>query len=299
MEESCGMDLSNGYIAIDWGTTNRRVYTLDSYRNCIDQFEDDKGILGVEANGFDVEIANLRNRLGDLPILLAGMIGSDRGWHQAPYVSCPAGLGEIARAILWIEPRRIGIVPGVSQTSPHADVMRGEEVQALGARATGLVAKDAIICHPGTHAKWIVLADGCIDSFATTMTGELFGLLQRHSILAPQLTNDVAPGPAFDTGVAQALAGADVLAKLFSIRARRLVGQASEDGADYVSGLLIGADVRGALARHPSGPVAVLGRPDLCVLYSAALTAAGRQASTIDGTEAFIAGMNAIAEQIA
>lgn len=293
------MDLGNGFIAIDWGTTNRRIYVLDCNRQCVDRFEDDKGILGVPAGGFDTEIASMRSRLGDRPILLAGMIGSDRGWRQAPYAACPAGLGDLARAILWIEPGRVGIVPGVSQLMPQADVMRGEEVQAIGAVAAGLVAKNAIICHPGTHAKWIVLTDGRIDSFATTMTGEVFGLLQHHSILAPQLVGDVAPGAAFDTGVEQALAGIDVLASLFSIRARHLLGQASDDSSDYVSGLLIGADVSSALTRYPSGTIAVLGRPELCVLYEAALTAAGREARVIDGADAFIAGMTAIAEQLA
>lgn len=293
------MDFSDGQIAIDWGTSNRRVYTIDAAGMCIATFEDDRGVLAVGEGGFAADIASLRRRVGDRPILLAGMIGSDRGWRAAPYVGCPAGLAEIARAILWVEPGRIGIVPGVCQTAPHADVMRGEEVQALGAVAAGLAPPDALVCHPGTHAKWITLAEGRIAHFASAMTGELFGLLQRHSILAPQLAEDVAPGAAFTAGVRRALDGADVLAELFPVRARHLLGQGAEQAAAYVSGLLIGAEVRGALARHPAGPITVLGRPELCALYTAALAEAGSDAQSVDGADAFIAGMNAIAEHCA
>jgi 2-dehydro-3-deoxygalactonokinase len=71
-----------------------------------------------------------------MPLLLAGMIGSNRGWIEAPYVSCPATLPDVAERLVWAEPSRAAIVPGVSLIeNGRADVMRGEEVQVFGAQA--------------------------------------------------------------------------------------------------------------------------------------------------------------------
>ena len=70
------------------------------------------------------------------------MIGSNRGWKEAPYVSCPAGLDELAAKLVWAGERE-AIVPGVSFLEQgRADVMRGEEVQLLGAVAAALVDPD-------------------------------------------------------------------------------------------------------------------------------------------------------------
>ena len=53
----------------------------------------------------------------------------------------------------------------VRRCDDRADVMRGEEVQLLGAHAAGMVAADALVCHPGTHNKWARLDGGRIARF--------------------------------------------------------------------------------------------------------------------------------------
>ena len=98
---AAGMDWSDGFIAGDWGTTNRRAYRIDASGKCVDEFEDNKGVLAVAAGGFPAAVAEIRQRLGDLPLLLAGMIGSNRGWKEAPYVAAPAGLDELAKGLVW------------------------------------------------------------------------------------------------------------------------------------------------------------------------------------------------------
>ena len=139
------MDLKEGFIAVDWGTTNRRAYRIDPSGARTDEFEDAKGILSVPDGGFPAAIAEVRERLGNLPLLLAGMIGSNRGWKEAPYVPCPAGLDDLAAKVVWAGERE-AIVPGVSYLgSGRADVMRGEEVQLLGALASGIVAGNVSI----------------------------------------------------------------------------------------------------------------------------------------------------------
>ena len=287
----------DGYIAVDWGTTNRRAYAVDGAGAVVRRSEDELGIMRLAPAQFDSAVAALRREFGERPMLLAGMIGSNRGWREAPYVPCPAGAAELAAAMLWIEPGRLGIVPGVFWSGEgEADVMRGEEVQALGAAAQ--LPPDGLICHPGTHSKWISMRGGRIARFRTAMIGVMFGLLKTHSILAPQLAEEAAPDADFARGLAEALSGAQPLAALFGIRARHLLGRGEANGASYASGLLIGADLAAGLALHAAGPIGLVGRSDLRALYAAALGQAGRQTIEVDGAEAFLAGIKLLAEAI-
>ena len=286
-------------IAVDWGTTNRRAWRLADGAVTA-EMEDDRGILVVGPGGFDAAVAEIRGRLGDLPMLLAGMVGSNRGWVEAPYVRCPAGLDDLTAALAWPEPRRTCIVPGVAYDAEDgADVMRGEEVQLLGAVAAGLIAPDAPVCHPGTHNKWALLRGGRIVHFRTVMTGELFNLLKSHSILSDLLQDEVEGGDAFRAGVRAGLEQGDVTAALFGVRAGVLLGRLdAAHAADRASGLLIGADLRTGL-RLAEGEIVVMGRPDLVRLYSIALAEAGRGARAVGGEEAFLAGPRALAEKLA
>ena len=293
------MGWAEGFIAVDWGTTNRRAWRIEDGR-VAEEMEDDKGILAIPEGGFPAAVAEIRERLGALPLLMAGMVGSNRGWVEAPYVPCPAGLPELAGSLQWVEAARIAIVPGVSfDAGAAADVMRGEEVQILGAFAEGWMVPDAIVCHPGTHNKWVRLEDGRIAAFRTVMTGELFNLLKSHSILADQLGGPVEPGAAFEAGVRHGLDEDDLTAELFSVRARALLGKSPRDeAAAYASGLLIGSDVKIGLRMAGPGEIVVMARPDLTRLFSAAIEIAGRDARSIDGEQAFLAGVKHLAELV-
>ena len=295
------MGWAEGFIAVDWGTTNRRAYLVSPDGTCTGEMEDDQGILSVEPGAFPAGAREIRDQLGDLPLLMAGMVGSNRGWVEAPYVPCPAGVPDIAERLVWAEEGRTAIVPGLSYLSDdHADVMRGEEVQILGAVAAGLVPQTCLICHPGTHNKWINVASGRIVSFRTVMTGEMFSLLKEHSILADLLSLPATTGEAFHEGVRRGLSHDGLTAELFSVRARVLLGQAKrEDQASFTSGLLIGADLRVGLRTAPEAEVIVMGRPELTGLFAAALTEAGQEARQVDGERAFLAGIKQLAEHVA
>lgn len=293
------MGWADGFIAVDWGTTNRRAYAIGADGQCSGEFADDRGILSVPAGGFEGAIAEIRARLGERPLLLAGMIGSNRGWIEVPYVRCPAGLEELARGIVRSPDGSAVLVPGVAYENGRVDIMRGEEVQILGAAAAGEVPQDCMVAHPGTHNKWIRLEAGRIVSFRTVMTGELFNLLKEKSILSDLLKGRVETGDAFLNGVRHGLAGCGVTAELFETRAQVLLGRtAAEDGASFVSGLLIGEDVRIGLAGRPGVRVILIGRPDLTQLYSAALKEAGVDSEQASGERAFIAGAKQIVELI-
>jgi 2-dehydro-3-deoxygalactonokinase len=293
------MRWADGFIAVDWGTTNRRAYLIDSAGRQTGEFEDGKGILSVSDGGFPAAIAEVRDKLGDKPLLMAGMVGSNRGWKEAPYVPCPAGIDDLVSKLVWAGERE-AIVPGVSYVGDdRADVMRGEEVQVLGAVAAGLVDSNALVCHPGTHNKWTVLHQGRIHSFRTVMTGEIFSLLKEHSILADLLRGEVEDNHVFRDAARHAVFHESLPAELFSVRASVLLGRMKkEDAASFASGLLIGTDVRIGLAVPTGAQVVVMGRPELTRLYSAALAEAKREAIELDGEQCFLAGIHEIAKRI-
>ncbi len=285
--------LEGPFLAVDWGTSNRRGWRVERGGSAVELFSDAHGILHVD--NFPASVAALRSAHAGLPILMAGMIGSNRGWVEVPYVAAPAGLAAIAAAVHWVE-AGVGIVPGVSYNdAPRADVMRGEEVQLLGAHALGWV-EDGLACHPGTHTKWVELDLSCIARFRTVMTGDVFAALAAKSILSDLLAHPAPVDASFIEGVDHGLEYGDLTAALFTARARVLLGQAqAEHAASYVSGLLIGADVRAGLGRLRADVVPVIGTPELTTRFAAALVRAGRQPIEYDGEAAFVAGMRAVA----
>lgn len=281
-------------IAVDWGTSNRRVFTLDADGGVLERRSDDLGVLNCK--DFKGEVDAIRRAAGGAAVLMAGMVGSNRGWVEVPYVHAPAGLAEIAGGVQWIEPG-VGIVPGVAWSDgPAADVMRGEEVQIAGALALGLIG-DGLAAHPGTHGKWIEVEDGRIARFRTVMTGDVFAALTAKSILSDLLAHPAATGDAFVAGVDHGYNQTDLTAELFSVRARVLLGRArAEDASSYVSGLLIGSEVRIGLGRLRTDVVPVIGTPELTERLAIALGRAGRTARIVDGEAAFVAGIRAIHE---
>jgi 2-dehydro-3-deoxygalactonokinase len=290
-------------LAVDWGTTNCRAWTVDASGAPLSHQSFLWGVAKLErgeaARRF---IQDVRPALDAdaLPALLTGMIGSTLGWIEAPYADCPAGAEEIARAL--VSPQAKGppvrIVPGLRcvGVTGAADVMRGEETQIVGwlqgdpARRRGV----HIVCHPGTHAKWARVVEGRIERFVTLMTGELFDVLGAHSVLkfGTAVENDAA----FDAGVAAAGDGGALAARLFSARGR-VVGGGGADPASaksYLSGLLIGADVAAApdlIGLEPGQPVALVGDERLCALYGRALEARGKAFTVHSGEEAVLAGL--------
>lgn len=285
------------FIAIDWGTTNRRTYLLDDAGAVLASMQDDCGVLAMAGRSFPAEIGQIRARLGDLPVICAGMVGSARGWAEMPYIECPAGLGALARGLHWIEPGRAAIVPGLStREGRKGDTMRGEEVQLLGAVRAGLVPADAVLCQPGTHCKWARMGDGAVRAFRTAMTGELFALLRQHSLLADVIKGEASLGPGFDEGLADARQQ-HLLSDLFRARASGLLGlRDGGEAASYVSGLLIGSDVREQGLR-PGDEVHVLAGPDMGEFYRHALKAHGVDSHLVDSHRAFVAGISEIWEQ--
>ncbi len=179
--------------------------------------------------------------------------------------------------------------------------MRGEETQLLGATEPGFT---GLVCIPGTHSKWIRIEAGHIVEFSTYMTGELFSVISRHSILAHAIDGSepqAADGRPFREGLSTALAAPTALtASLFRLRASQLLGfEQRADGAARLSGLLIGAEIADAVHRHgPMQSLWLIATGALGRLYEAALTGQGLDVTTVDAEQASRRGLCKAAARI-
>lgn len=279
---------------VDWGTSNLRVWLVDAAANVLGERQSPEGMGTLSPDRFAGVLEGHLAALGaepDLPAVIAGMAGARAGWIEAPYVETPAGLTDLHRQAASAPgiDRDVRILPGVCQRRAGAeDVMRGEETQLLGAVASGL--SDALFCLPGTHSKWVSLDGGRISHFTTVMTGELFQLISRQSILRLSIGEGraAAEHPAFGQAVEEALAGDfSLTSRLFSIRAQALLSGADEaSAASRLSGLLLGAEIAAMRPRLGQGQrVQLIGSGALTELYVAALTLAGVQTVSLDGGE--------------
>jgi 2-dehydro-3-deoxygalactonokinase len=288
-------------LACDWGTTNLRAWTLDASGKAAAHREFALGVSKLAPGEAERRFrAEVRPALAAeaLPAILCGMVGSTLGWRAVPYADCPAGLGDLRSAMTEVAPG-VRIVPGLrcQGLAGAPDVMRGEETQILGwlaqhpQRRRGRI----VLCHPGTHAKWVLIEDGRIVRFVTAMTGELFAVLGQHSVLSSDAPAD--DDAAFAAGLAAAGDGSALAARLFTARSRVVGGDApAQTTSSYLSGLLIGAEVAAVpqqLGERPA-QVVLLGDAALCGRYRSALERIGIDVETFDGEAAAVAGLSAL-----
>lgn len=230
------------------------------------------------------------------PVICCGMVGARQGWQEAAYVTVPCappGLDE-ATKVPAKDPRLAPVIlPGMQQTAP-ADVMRGEETQIAGyiAEHPGF---DGVLCLPGTHTKWARISAGEVVSFRTFMTGEMFALLSKKSVLRHSVQTGDWDSAGFADAVSDALAAPQNLAsRLFGLRAETLVNDMPAGIArSRLSGLLIGLELAGARPYWLGQQIALVGDPQLSRLYETALDQQGVPVELADGDATTLAGLKA------
>jgi 2-dehydro-3-deoxygalactonokinase len=294
------------FIAGNWGTSNLRLYLCDAQGIVLDGRT---GPGAADSSGRFAEIlqsliASWRASCPTLPVVLCGMVGSNIGWTEAPYVACPALPEQIADACVALCDGRVHIVPGLSCRNRFnaPDFLRGEETQILGALnlSESLRRERRLLCLPGTHTKWVLLQDGAVREFFTAPTGELFALVCEHSVLLRRQGKMAAAvdADAFSMGLAHfnEFPQAQLLHRLFECRSRQLSGEFSlPEATGYLSGLLVASDVQGALCAltEPLAALSVhvIGAPELTRRYAAALGSHGCRTDAVDGAAASLAGL--------
>lgn len=269
---------------------------------------------------------------GSAPAVLSGMVGSINGWSEAAYLKCPIDLAAIKQHLhvvnvqhsldsyaissshassshdadsphcaahaAYIAPSSIHIVPGLSiDSAGNSNVMRGEETQLLGAlnlmQAQG---KELSLCiMPGTHSKWVHVENGVVNDFRTVMTGELLSVLLKHSLLGmPHAEKDEESAQVFTQGLEQGLHDDTLLVRLFEVRGAMLLNKLKREHVkEFLSGLLIGSEVRGMLEILGSKPkhVVLIANNMLNERYAQALSMVNIESSCLDGEQAFLAGI--------
>lgn len=289
--------MTDNYIAVDWGSTHLRAWRVLEGA-CVDSLTLASGVSRLkEERARDVFERHITPWRGDekLPVIMAGMIGSEAGWMAVPYLACPVRLEAIGPQCYPIDDN-VWIVPGLKTASDnHYNVMRGEETQLLGAAK---LAPATCYVLPGTHCKW-VWADGeTLSNFTTVMTGEMHHLLMTNSLIGRALPEQKEDPQAFHRGLERGLASPSLLPELFETRARWVLGELERTSvSDYLSGLLIGAEVATQLTQMRPLSITIVGGEQLLARYQAAFSLSGISVTVCAGDAAFLQGIERIVHE--
>ncbi|WP_298281836.1 2-dehydro-3-deoxygalactonokinase [Acidocella sp.] len=298
---------------VDWGTSNLRVWLLGQGGRVLAHAASADGADGLSAADFEASLRRILTRLGAvwpetqlLPVVVCGMAGARNGWREAGYVAVPATPDECFSRALQVTAARLDvrILPGLSRLEgQYADVMRGEETQLAGfiSQEPGFT---GCVGLPGTHCKWVSFEQGKIVRFQTVMTGELFSLLSKQSVLRHVIGNHTIfspDAPAFTEAVLEGVEHAGRLScAIFSVRAAGLLkGRQGSEAAARLSGLLIGHEMNAMFpASEQNTPIVLGAEGALAPLYARALTLIGRNFHLVDVQDLTLAGLRAASRQL-
>jgi len=283
------------WIAVDWGTSNLRCWAMDAAGRVIAEASSPDGMAGLKPADFEAVLLGVIGGwlgAGTMPVVASGMVGSRQGWIEAPYAAIPCAPRGRPVRVPTTDPRiAVHILPGLKQTSPP-DVMRGEEIQIAGFLA-GIPDFEGVLCLPGTHSKWAQVAGGAVTGFRTFLTGELFALLSRSSVLRHSVGDTLGEG--FEQAVQETLDAPDsTVARLFEIRAADLlIGTSPADAHARLSGLLIGAELAATRGHWQAAQIGLIGAHSLSALYARALAVPGATTEIADAGDCTRKGLMA------
>ena len=291
------------FISIDWGTTNFRMRLVELSELKI--IEEVKSSMGVKALNQIIrennrsrqevyfefikeQIEKLRYLREDTDqIIISGMASSNIGLKSLPYANLPIkinGAGILSEKIKLPEsPFSILLISGVRSDE---DVMRGEEIEAIGLAKKITSASKAILVLPGTHSKHLFYENGQFLDFQTFMTGEIFSVLGKHTILAGSIAKTekgTVDEEAFLSGVSHASQSHFFFNELFKIRAKDILGKDTHEwNYHFLSGLTIGQELQ-SLIHYTDHQLYLFAEGELANLYMKAARAMGLEIKRIEG----------------
>jgi 2-dehydro-3-deoxygalactonokinase len=224
-------------------------------------------------------------------VIAIGMIGSSIGMYETKFSELPINLDGVFKSLIKVPAANsnLFIVPGVQKSG---DVMRGEESQSLAANI-----KDGVVVLPGTHSKWVKIVNGEIIDFKTYFTGELFEIIRNHSTLskATESSKQLTDSADFYSGLDAD--SENLTHDLFTIRANWLQGKSEESSREYLSGLLIGSEIKSARTWSGASVITLIASDSLSNIYSKALEHFGIK-SNFQEKAALILYFSGIAERV-
>ena len=249
------------FISCDWGTTNFRLRLVETETlRIIAEHQTDQGIRnlneqytrlsGIERVSFfagylNGQIRHLPTKENSSMVVVSGMASSNIGMQELPYADLPfhhSGRGLNFSGIIQ-NGLSILLISGVKSDN---GMMRGEEMQAIGLEPHLRAYRQGILILPGTHSKHIDYQQGRFLRLKNFMTGELFEILSRYSILSKSLAESSfgrGEEQAFREGLGIGFTGG-LTSSLFSIRALDLLKGYSRQLNYYrLSGMLIGDEL--------------------------------------------------------
>lgn len=286
------------WIAVDWGTTNLRVWIMGADNAVLATLSSAEGMGSLEPQGFEPAlialISDWLRPTGQTDILCCGMVGARQGWIDAGYMPLPArAIGGPRCTVAPTQSERLSvhILPGLAQAAP-ADVMRGEETQI-----SGYLRHDpdfeGVLCLPGTHTKWVRIKEGLVHEFTTGMTGDIFSAISCHTVLKHSVQTADWDESAFGAAVSRAFDDpAHVATALFGIRANGLMqGQSLAAGRATLSGLLLGLELAGTKHLWMNNRVVLIGSDAFSRHYKHALNTVGADAEIAPAAALTLAGL--------
>jgi len=194
--------------------------------------------------------------LDETPIIISGMASSSIGMEELPYAILPFALDGSGvnfrhypaqanfKHELWL----------ISGVKSETEVMRGEETELMGLLSlleqVGNKRDEVLFIFPGTHSKHLYVKNGQLVDFQTFMTGEVFSVMAKHSILnnsveiEGMMAYTESARAIFRFGVREAQRSS-ILSNLFSVRTNQLFQKLNkQENAFYLSGLLIGTEMQ-------------------------------------------------------
>lgn len=297
------------FLSCDWGTSSFRLRLVEeSTLHVLAEEKSDQGIasshsLWQQSGDSDPDkrlrfyldlvrkhIQHIEKKISaslqGIPLVFSGMASSSIGMKSLPYGPLPFHTGGKGIRSEFFEENKdfnhpILLISGIKS---EEDVMRGEETQLVGVMKN-LEEKEGekVFVFPGTHSKHIAVKDQQVVGFKTYMTGEYFNLLSTKSILSSSVeeNKEFIEKEVFFQGVKEAVSS-NLLNATFRVRTNELFDTMTpKDNFNYLSGLLIGAELKELLQRD-SAKIYLCCSSNLKSRYEAALTALG-----IDGVQVF------------
>ena len=286
------------WIAVDWGSSNLRVWALDKRYQILDSLSSSDGMLSLETGEFEPLLSEqISNWIADdvnIPVLCCGMVGAKQGWLEAPYATVPYNLMQETDSVKVVcsdNRLDVRILGGLKQNNP-ADVMRGEETQIRGFLSV-FSDFDGIVCLPGTHTKWVHVSAGEVVSFRTFISGELFALMSEYSVLKHSVNSDGWIDQEFKSAVSESISNPQkIFSDFFKLRADDLLNKVAKSVLrSRLSGYIIGAELAGAKPYWLGQNVVILADNNLSKTYKAALEGQGIFAQEVDATKCTLDGL--------
>jgi 2-dehydro-3-deoxygalactonokinase len=280
------------FVAIDWGTSSFRAWLIERDQ-VSDYLQTDQGVKNFTSGSHGAYLIEVLSKWkADYEAIIAiGMIGSSIGLYETDFSPLPIDIDEVSNSLVQVpnfEPP-LYIVPGVSKIG---DVMRGEESQSL---ASGL--ENGLVISPGTHSKWVEIKSGEITDFRTYLTGELFEILRNHSTLSKATDSSAKLSASNDFVEGLNAQTSDITHDLFAIRAKWLQGKTEDASREYLSGLLIGAEIKSAKSWCQASEARIVASDSLAEIYIFALAHFGIKA-TVEDHENLIKYFVALAKKV-